>query len=478
MELIGFDASAVGNQEFDYGPEVLAEFLAGISKPVPFLSANLDFSAEPGLQAMRSQGRLAASAVFERQGRKIGVVGATNPRVSFISSPRGVTVKPDLAATVQGEVDALGRQGVNIILLLSQLQTLQENRSLLAEIHGVDLVIAATPLELLADPGTLLVPGDEALVVGDYPLFSPDANLVEIPIVTTGGQYRYVGRMVSTFDQAGNLLSLGEAGPVRVAGGALPDAVPADPGVTELVTTPLAQALEQRAAAVVATTEVELDATAANLLQGETNLGDLVADALLARGAALAPEFGAPVPQVALINSGGIPSDQVYPAGPLSALDLDNLLPFASFLCVVPDIPASQLKELLENSVSGVETNDGRFSQVAGLEFTWDPAGIAQQVDDSGQVTVAGTRVRSVTLRDGTPVVANGLLVPNAPAVNIATLDFTARGGDQYPYRGASFTSLGITYALALQQFLTDDLDGVVRLSDYPAGGLGRITRL
>ena len=203
-----------------------------------------------------------------------------------------------------------------------------------------------------------------------------------------------------------------------------------------------------------------------------------MADALLARAQTLAPQFGAPQPDIALVNAGGIPANQVLPAGDLSQLDLGNLLPFASFLSVVESIPPAQLKELLENAVSQVETADGRFAQIAGFEFSWDPNGTAQQVDDNGTVLVPGSRIREVTLDGGTPIVSAGAVVPNAPSVNIATLDFTARGGDQYPYRGAPFTVLGITYKTALQDYLTQELGGEVRLVDYPPGGEGRITRL
>jgi 2',3'-cyclic-nucleotide 2'-phosphodiesterase (5'-nucleotidase family) len=478
MELIGFEASAIGNQELDYGPDVLAELLASFARNVPFLGANLDVSAESGLAALQAQGRLAASTVLQRQGRAIGVIGLTTPRASFIASPRGVVIDPDVVAVVRQQVEALSAQGVNIIILLSHLETLAENQALLSELEGVDLVIAATPFEVLASTGTPLVPGDEALVVGDYPAIYTDAQGSRVPVVSTAGNYKYVGRLTAVFDDSGNLIATEDAAPVRVAGGAQPDAVGPDPAVLELVTEPLSQALAARAATVVASSQVSLDATAASMLHGETNVGNLVADALLARGRALAPGFNVPLPRIALVNSGGIPADRLYPVGSLTELDLNNLLPFSSFLTIVESIPPSQLKELLENSVSRVENNDGRFSQVAGFRFTWDPNGTAQQLDEQGNVLVPGSRIREVTLDDGTPMVVNGLVQPDAPAIDIATLDFTVRGGDQYPYRGAAYTSLGLTYATALQEFLQQTLGGVISAQDYPAGGDGRITRL
>ena len=60
MDLIGYDAVAIGNHDFDFGPDVLADFVSGFSWNVPtYVSANLGFSDEPGLQALADAGRIA-----------------------------------------------------------------------------------------------------------------------------------------------------------------------------------------------------------------------------------------------------------------------------------------------------------------------------------------------------------------------------------------------------------------------------------
>ena len=122
--------------------------------------------------------------------------------------------------------------------------------------------------------------------------------------------------------------------------------------------------------------------------------------------------------------------------------------------------------------------DDGRFAQVSGLSFTWDANGTPQVLDDDGNVTTPGTRIVEVTLDDGTPIVENGAVVDGAPSVDIATIDFSARGGDQYPFRGAPFTTLGVTYFQAVLEYLVQDLNGLVTAAQYPEGGEGRITRL
>ena len=47
---------------------------------------------------------------------------------------------------------------------------------------------------------------------------------------------------------------------------------------------------------------------------------------------------------------------------------------------------------------------------------------------------------------------------------------------DQYPYRGARFTRLGVTYQQALVNFIREGLGGRITAAAYLEGGLGRIT--
>ena len=54
IELLEYDALAIGNHEFDFGPELLADFVIATEAP-PFLSANLDYGGEPALDALFSQ---------------------------------------------------------------------------------------------------------------------------------------------------------------------------------------------------------------------------------------------------------------------------------------------------------------------------------------------------------------------------------------------------------------------------------------
>jgi 2',3'-cyclic-nucleotide 2'-phosphodiesterase (5'-nucleotidase family) len=470
-----YDALAIGNHEFDFGPDVLADYIRGVRR-VPFLSANLDVSAEPQLAALERRGRIAPSTVVGRGDGRVGIIGATTPLLASISSPRNVVVDPEVAAAIQAQVERLDGKGVDKIVLISHLQSLQEDLALVPQLDGVDIVVAGGGDELLANSDDPLLPGDQA--VGPYPTLAADVDGTQVPVVTTSGSYRYIGRLVADFDRHGNLLGVDDArsGPVRVSGPNLPDAVEPDPVTQQRVVEPVTAYVAALAQNVIAQTEVPLDGLRTSVRTTETNEGNLVADALLSEATRLAPGFGAPAPDVALQNGGGMRDDEVVPPGPITELKTFDILPFSNFVAVVPEVPRETFKELLENAVSRVEAVDGRFAQVAGFRFTYDPAGQAQVIDPvTGAITTPGTRVQDVTLDDGTVIVAGGQVQPGA-ALDVATIDFLARGGDQYPFGGAPFTTLGISYQQALRNYLTGPLGGVVTAAQYPAGGEGRIT--
>jgi 5'-nucleotidase len=480
MDLIGYDAVAIGNHDFDFGPDVLADFIIGYERTSPpYVSANLDYSGEPRLQALFDEGRIARSVVVKERGDLIGIVGATTPALPFISSPRNVGVDPDVTAAIQAEVDELEMMGINKIILISHLQSIQEDLELAPTLDGVDVMVAGGGDEVLANEDDLLIPGDEGIVFGPYPIIATDIDGTEVPVVTTAGNYAYVGQLAVGFDKWGNVIDIGDnSGPVRVAGGDNPDAVEPDPMVQALVVDPVIAYLEDLATNVIGTSEVYLNGVREDVRTQETNEGDLIADSLFWQADQLAADFGVSAPDVALQNGGGIRNDSVIPAGDITELDTFDMVPFPNFVTVLEGIPPDQFKEIMENAVSRVEFVDGRFAQISGFTFVWDPTGTPQELDGDGNVVTPGTRVVTIELDDGTDIVQGGAVVAGAPDVTVATIDFLAKGGDQYPFRGAPFTSLGVTYQQALSDYIEVGLGGLISAGDYPEGGEGRITEL
>ena len=488
LESIGYDAIQLGNHDFDFGPNLLADFINSFKTPVQYLAGNLDFGGEPVLQNLVDNGRIAPSVVIDKGGEKIGIVGAVTPNLPFISSPGNVMLidvdndgdsdTADIAILVQAEIDTMTAAGVNKIVLISHLQGIDEDLALIPLLSGVDVAIAGGGDELLANADNRLIPGDEANIFGPYPLNATNADGDSVPVVTTPGSYRYVGRLEIEFDDLGNVVAA-SGGPVRVSG-IKPDPVEPDPELLTSVVEPIEEFTNNLATNIIANSEVDLDGTRNGVRGGETNLGNVIADALLSKATELAGEFGVPHPQVAMQNGGGIRNDSIIPAGPVTELDTFDILPFGNFVTIVENVSPAQLKQLMENAVSalGGGSGTGRFAQVAGMKVEYDTNQVTQVIDGNGNIETEGERIRSITLDDGTEVVVNGEVVPSASSVNVATVDFLARGGDQYPFGDAPFTVLGVSYQQALASYLIDGLGGVITEDQYPVGGEGRLVDL
>ena len=383
----------------------------------------------------------------------------------------------NVAEVVQAEIDRLTGDGVDIIVLSTHLQALSAETALAAELTGVDAIVAGGSGALLADANTVLLPGDGD-PYGPYPLTATLSDGASVPIVTTPGDYTYVGRLVLTVDGDGNVTAIDEtSGLRRVIGGDEADAVEPHPDVVAQVTTPVAAALDEMAATPVGTTEVPLDGRRSpGIRTHETNQGNLLADALLWNAQRLAADFNVPQPSVAIQNGGGIRNDSVIPVGPISLLETFNISPFGNLVTVIEDVSAAQMKVLFENAVSRVESSSGRFAQVAGMILVYDPAGTPQEIGDDDTVTTEGTRVQSITLDDGTALVSDGAVVDGAPSIALVTLNFLANGGDQYLFGDGTRTHLGLTDQQSLAAYISDGLGGTISATQYPEGGEGRIT--
>ena len=114
-------------------------------------------------------------------------------------------------------------------------------------------MIAGGGDELLANEGDALIPGDESDVYSGYPIFAENQDGEQIPIVTTRGNYSYLGKLSVEFDADGKVINiLDESGPIRVAGTTSPDGVLEDPMLKELVVEPVVEGLSGLASNVIA----------------------------------------------------------------------------------------------------------------------------------------------------------------------------------------------------------------------------------
>ena len=324
-----YDAMALGNHDFDMGPEVTARFITGFEPAIPFLSANLDFSQEPELQKLVDDGLIARSTVVVKGGEQIGVIGAVTPLLPNISSPRNVSVSAVLPA-VQAEIEHLEGLGANKIILVSHLQDVAEEIELVASLEGVDVVIAGGGDDLLKNEGDTCMPDEEA--VGPYPIMVDNAVGTPVPVITAPGGYRCIGELNVTFNADGKVVTA-EGRSVGVGFDIEPD-----PDVQANVVEPLSAAVSLIDSEVIGTSEVPLEGRRPQIRVMATNEGNLMADALRAAATNLAGDFGSPVPDVAIQNGGGIRNASLIPPGEITVGTTWDIAPFRNFV-VVGEVP-------------------------------------------------------------------------------------------------------------------------------------------
>ncbi|MGB0177097.1 MAG: bifunctional metallophosphatase/5'-nucleotidase, partial [Owenweeksia sp.] len=388
--------------------------------------ANLDFSASSlsgrSTTAVRPQSefitelsnpgaannvkKIAPATVISRNGELIGVVGATTQLLSNISSPGNVTVKGtpgsnnmvQLAGVLQPYIDSLTNMGVNKIIVTSHLQQFALEQQLAGLLNNVDIIIAGGSDFLLADGNDVLRPGDVAM--GTYPYQTTNANGDPLMIVSTDGQYSYVGRLVIEFDNNGVLIPSSLNTTISGAYATIPSVVntvwgggnPFAGGTkgyfAERLTNSIKDIVIAKDGNVFGKTNFFLEGRREFVRTEETNMGNITADANLW----MARKYDADV-AVSLKNGGGIRaeigiidqiSSQLLPPQPnpvagkdsleVSQLDIENTLRFNNGLTVTETTPAGLLA-LLEHGISnwnGVSTN-GQMPQIGGMEFSFDP---------------------------------------------------------------------------------------------------------
>ncbi|WP_278235052.1 5'-nucleotidase C-terminal domain-containing protein [Isoptericola sp. AK164] len=470
QNLVRYDALGVGNHEFDFGPAVFGELVEDV-KRTPFVSANLDYSAEESLAGLE---QLVPSTVIRERGEEIGVVGLTTPSLPTISSSGDVEVLSDLAGIAQEQVDLLTEQGIEKIVLVSHLQGLSSEIDLVGSLTDVDVVVGGGGDEILADGSTQLFPGDVDDVYGEYPQIATDADGAEVPVVTTPGNYRYVGQLAVTFDADGVVVDIADDSGIKVVTDTGAEAVGTDRKAERTIEQPVADFEAALAEEIVATSEVVLDCERSEVRGVEANCGNLIADAHLWTAQQAAADFGLDTPQVAVQNGGGIRGEIDQEAGPVSVADTFRLQPFGNFVAVAEDVPVETFRQILEEGAFRLpESGDGAFVQAAGFSYTVDTSYPARDADQStGEQFAPGERVRSVVLDDGAVLVEDGVSVDGT--VDVAGLNFSLNGGDAYPT--LENTTIGVSDQQSLENFLVDGLGGVVSQADYPRGGEGRIT--
>ena len=449
MNLAGYDVVSLGNHEFDYGYQNLKD-----------LEADADFAIVDANVLYNGRVAFEDNLVFTApDGTKIGVFGLDTPETATKAHPakiQGVTflAGEDLYDCAQEQVDALTAEGCEYIICLGHLGIDDEsagNRSidLLENVDGIDLFIDGHSHSTQDDITAALTAASQA---GGNEI-SVDSSMVNGTVLTsTGTKLESVG--VVTID--------GETGSIDAATVAAADLTAEDADVAARAAA-IQKEIDDEYGTVFAKTEVALNGERepGNRTE-ETNLGDLITDALVWGAEREGTEVDA-----AVTNGGGIRAS--IAAGDITKKDINTVLPFGNTLSIVK-VTGAELLEALEASTYCTPTSIGGFPQVSGIEFTVDTTKAYDQGEQYPGSTYYGPKsIQRVTIETvgGEPFDANA-------TYTIATNDFMAAGGDTYyAFAAASVNyDLGIAMDEVVMDYITDELKGTVTAEAYgePAG--------
>ena len=369
--LVPFDLAVPGNHEFDFGPDNFYE-KAKASK-YPWAAINItkdDGSAIDGLGGVM---------VKEVGGLKVALIPVaqdTSPEVSSTGSLKfGPTVDMAVEAAKAARAD-----GADIVV--GVVQTDMANDRALIKSHAFDVILSGDDHSYATAYDGVTAYVETSI---DAEFLSPIDLTVEIGTDKDGKR---------TIKWTPNFRFIDTA------------TVEPDPE-TKAAADRLAAGLDETLNVVIGTSETPMDSRR-NVVRGEESaMGNLIADAMRAQTGA----------DIAIMNGGGIRGDRTYDAGvQLTRRDILTELPFGN-LTLVTALPGAQVMLALENSVSQYEKGAGRFAQVSGLSYVFDPA------------AEPGKRITEVTVGD-TPL-------DPAKTYLVAVNDYILGGGDGYDALGA-----------------------------------------
>ena len=431
MNLAGYDVAAPGNHEFDYGYPNL-KTLAG-EADFPILAANVRYD---NAAALGDQ-----TTFTTTDGKKIGIFGLDTPETATKAHPDKIKGVSFLAAQemfdcAQAQVDALKADGCDYIICLGHLGIDAEstgNRSidLLEKVTGIDVFIDGHSHSTLEE---IKEATNGTGKVGNTVLTSTGTKLANVGMVDISPD-----GTISTSSLATSELTVTPDAKVAARAEEIQKEIDADYGT------------------VFAKTEVALDGEKANVRTGETNLGDLIADAMLWQAGLLDEGVDA-----AVTNGGGIRAS--IAAGDITKKDINTVLPFGNTLYVVK-VTGAELLEALEASTYCTPEAIGGFPQVAGIEFTVNTG--AQF--DTKELYPGSTYGKPASINRVMIQTVGGEAFNPEETYTIVTNDFMGAGGDTYyAFKAASSGyDSGVPLDEVVMDYITSELKGVVSKAQY-----------
>ena len=454
MNATGYDVATIGNHEFDYGYAQLAENM----KAAKFKVLCADVLGADGKTIFD------ANTIIEKGGVKIGFFGLETPEAQTKANPKLIEGLKFLAgkdgkelyACADAQVKALKEQGADLVVCLAHLGVDESSEpytsyDLAANVEGIDFIIDGHSHSVItAGPNgeAIQSTGTAFANIGVITIDNATKKIVGNELKGIWHKEKVEGKDVTVVDY--------KTRDEKVAAAA------------KAIIDPIDKAYGEK----FAVSKVTLNGAKApnGNRDSETNLGDLITDAMLWKIRSDAT-IKVPVENVvAITNGGGIRA--TVKAGDITKKDINTVLPFGNTLAVVY-VTGAELLEALEASTFCTPESLGGFPQAAGVTFmvkTYEK--YDANPDPYPKSTYYGPKsIQRVTIDN-----VNGKTFDPTATYAVVTNNFVAGGGDTY-YAFAAATNqfdTGLPLDEVVMEYITQELKGVI--GESYAEPAGRIT--
>lgn len=455
MNATGYDVATIGNHEFDYGYAQLAENM----KAAKFKVLCADVLGADGKTIFD------ANTIIEKGGVKIGFFGLETPEAQTKANPKLIEGLKFLAgkdgkelyACAAEQVAALKEQGADIVVCLAHLGVDESSEpytsyDLAKNVKGIDFIIDG-------HSHTVMTAGPNKEAIQSTGTAFANIGVITIDNATkkiVGNELKAIWHTEKNADGKSVTVVDYKTRDEKVAAAA------------KAIIDPIDKAYGEK----FAVSKVELNGAKApnGNRDSETNLGDLITDAMLWK---IRTQATVSVPAenvVAVTNGGGIRA--TVKAGDVTKKDINTVLPFGNTLAVVY-VTGAELLEALEASTYCTPESLGGFPQAAGVTFT---VKTYEEYDANPEPYPKSTyygpkSIQRVTIDD-----VNGKTFDPTATYAVVTNNFVAGGGDTY-YAFAAATDqfdTGLPLDEVVMEYITKELKGVI--GESYAEPAGRIT--
>jgi 5'-nucleotidase/UDP-sugar diphosphatase len=507
MQKMGYDAVAIGNHEYDYGPGVLAQYLLQAGYPEAhnktlILASNTEAPPDDPLAA---QGLYRKTGMFELEnGLKVGVFSIMGKNAVQLIGDAGDVQFLDQYETARQMVAELKEQGANVIVDISH-SGVAEDREMARAVPGIDVIVGGHSHTALFKP---VLQGDTI-------------------IVQAGCRGEYLGQLELAYNP--------DTGKVRVCNeeNGHPFLIPID---DNFACDPEIDALVQQYTSIlnahiaemtggkfdnIMSTVAKSDFILSSEPGGETPLGDFVTDAMRIVAQEVTGErVDIAAEATGCIGQGIFPGTMDYSAGNISFYEIVETAgighgydgypgcPIVSFYLTGEEVRrALEINILLEKLMG-----DSSFPQSSGLRYSYNPANavlltvpfVNLPIPTTRAVTRAelytGDGIQPVNSEGYVPlkrgdeklyhVVTDGYILLLLPMVKdiLPQLALVPKNADGEPVPPERFdelivhqadgTELKVWEAVAIYAAAQPPgADGIPRIPDYYEGVAGRINK-